>query len=554
MEEQDKTNAQLAQELRAAQERINELEAGDALLHDVLENAQTGIFTVNDAYRFTYVNKQFCEITGYTEDELIGHDFRFLLDEETKKLTLERYERRQRGEVLPSRYVMHVIHKNGDCRTLQMSAAAGQDAMGQVRTLGQVVDITQRLQAEAALRRSEERYRLMADNIQDGLTIVQGRQVVYLNDRVCEIFGYPREELKHLSGLDIAAPEEKARIQALMERQRARGEPLESLMFWVLRPDGTRRYVHNRYSTSYDDEGTLLRFVVTTDMTERKRAEEEREALMRQLHSEQQMARAVMDNLPESIFWKDKDLVYLGCNTSFVEDAGLESPEQIIGQTDFDMPWQDRADLYRKDDRQVLDSGQPKLNYEEPQTTPDGGTIWLRTSKVPLYDAEGEVYAILGVYADITAEKVTLAEHERLQQEVIDAQREALSELSTPVIPVMERILVLPLIGTIDSHRARDIMRTLLEGISAHRAKAIILDVTGVPVMDTGVVNHINKTIQAARLKGAQTIVTGISDAVAESIVDLGIDWGAVETLRDLQTGLRVALQRVGIELNQQHS
>jgi rsbT co-antagonist protein RsbR len=414
LEEQNKTKAQLVEELRAARELIAELTASEALLHDVLENAQAGIFTVDNAYHFTYVNEQLCEITGYAEEELIGQDFRFLLDEESRELTQERYQRRQRGEVLPSRYIVHIIRKDGERRTLEMSAAAGKDADGHLRTLGQVVDITQRLQAEAALRSSEERYRRMADNIQDGLTIIEGRDVVYLNDRVCEIFGHPRDELKHLSGLDIAAPEEKARIQALIEEAKAHGEPLESLMFWIMRPDGTRRYIHNRYSTTYDDEGVLLRFVVTTDMTERKRAEMERE---------------------------------------------------------------------------------------------------------------------------------------QLQQEVIEAQREALKELSTPVIPVMERILVMPLVGSIDTMRARDIMRTLLEGISAHRAKFVILDVTGVPVMDTGVVNHINKTIQAARLKGAQTIVTGISDAVAEAVVDLGIDWGAVETLADLRTGLRIALNRMGIEL-----
>ncbi len=140
-----------------------------------------------------------------------------------------------------------------------------------------------------------------------------------------------------------------------------------------------------------------------------------------------------------------------------------------------------------------------------------------------------------------------LQEQAALQQEVIDAQREALKELSTPVIPVMDRVLVMPLVGNIDSMRAKEIMRTLLQGISVHRAKYVILDVTGVPVMDTGIVNHLNKTIQAARLKGARVIVTGISDVVAESIVDLGIDWGDVETLRDLQTGLRFALDRMGI-------
>jgi rsbT co-antagonist protein RsbR len=105
------------------------------------------------------------------------------------------------------------------------------------------------------------------------------------------------------------------------------------------------------------------------------------------------------------------------------------------------------------------------------------------------------------------------------------------------------------MVGSVDSMRARDITRSLLSGISQHRAKIVILDVTGVTLMDTGIVNHLNKTIQAARLKGAQTIVSGISDSVAESIVDLGIDWSAITTVSDLQTGLVVALASLGVEL-----
>jgi DNA-binding LacI/PurR family transcriptional regulator/anti-anti-sigma regulatory factor len=141
------------------------------------------------------------------------------------------------------------------------------------------------------------------------------------------------------------------------------------------------------------------------------------------------------------------------------------------------------------------------------------------------------------------------AESLRLQQEVIEAQKQALRELSTPVIPIMERIIVMPLIGSIDTLRARDITRALLAGISEHQARVVILDITGVPIVDSGVAAHLNKTIQAARLKGARAIVTGISDAVAETVVDLGIDWRGIKTLSDLQTGLNVALNSLGIRL-----
>jgi anti-anti-sigma regulatory factor len=146
-----------------------------------------------------------------------------------------------------------------------------------------------------------------------------------------------------------------------------------------------------------------------------------------------------------------------------------------------------------------------------------------------------------------------VAESERLQQEIIEAQRQVLLELSTPVIPVVDTpqggIIVMPLVGSVDSMRARDIMRKLLAGIREHEAEVVILDVTGVPVLDSAVADHLNKTIQAARLKGARAIVTGISEAVAETVVDLGIDWDRVETLPDLQTGLTVALGRLGFKL-----
>ncbi|MBN1979685.1 MAG: substrate-binding domain-containing protein [Anaerolineae bacterium] len=138
------------------------------------------------------------------------------------------------------------------------------------------------------------------------------------------------------------------------------------------------------------------------------------------------------------------------------------------------------------------------------------------------------------------------AESLRLQQEVIEAQQRAIRELSTPIIPVLEGVIVMPLIGSIDTLRARDVTRSLLRGIREHRARVVILDITGVPIVDSGVAAYLNKTIQAARLRGARTIVTGVSDAVAETVVDLGIDWSDVETLRDLQTGLRAALSGQG--------
>lgn len=115
----------------------------------------------------------------------------------------------------------------------------------------------------------------------------------------------------------------------------------------------------------------------------------------------------IVDTLPIRVFWKDKDSHYLGCNPSFARDAGKSSPEELIGRDDYAMGWAEQADLYVADDQNVMATGESRIGYEEPQTTPDGTKIWLRTSKVPIRDPFGEVSGILGMYEDITSRKAT---------------------------------------------------------------------------------------------------------------------------------------------------
>ncbi len=114
---------------------------------------------------------------------------------------------------------------------------------------------------------------------------------------------------------------------------------------------------------------------------------------------------SIVEGLPIRAFWKDRDSRYLGCNTLFAIDAGFTRRDELIGKTDFDMGWKDLAEIYRADDLRVMESEVPKLAYEEPQTSPEGKIIWVRTSKVPLRDAEQNVIGILGVFEDITAHK-----------------------------------------------------------------------------------------------------------------------------------------------------
>ena len=139
-------------------------------------------------------------------------------------------------------------------------------------------------------------------------------------------------------------------------------------------------------------------FWVARDITERKISEEA-------LAASRQMLRQVLDTIPSRVFWKDHNLNFIGSNRAFALDAGLNTPEELVGKNDFDMTWAEQAILYQNDDRAVMESQQPRLNFEEPHTTSDGRVTWVRTSKVPLLNTRGQVDGILGIYDDVTAEK-----------------------------------------------------------------------------------------------------------------------------------------------------
>lgn len=138
--------------------------------------------------------------------------------------------------------------------------------------------------------------------------------------------------------------------------------------------------------------------VVLYDVTDKTNATESIADSHTILHS-------VLETIPLRVFWKDRDLRYLGCNTLFAKDAGASTPADIIGKLDSELSWHEQTELYQDDDRNVMTSGEAKLGYEEPQTTPDGETIHLRTSKLPLQNFEGKVLGILGIYDDITHQK-----------------------------------------------------------------------------------------------------------------------------------------------------
>jgi len=135
------------------------------------------------------------------------------------------------------------------------------------------------------------------------------------------------------------------------------------------------------------------------------------------------------------------------------------------------------------------------------------------------------------------------------RERTIREQQEAIRELSTPVLQVRERLLILPIIGVIDPQRARQLTEQLLRGIRTNRARVVVIDITGVAAMDSNVANHLVLTVEASRLLGATVIVTGLSPEIAQTLVNIGVDLTKMNTVGDLQGGIEQAERLLGYKV-----
>ena len=260
-------------------------------------------------------------------------------------------------------------------------------------------DITYRKKTEEQLRESEERFRRILSRTFDAIVVHQDGNIVVANEAAARLMG--AASVADLVGrpiLDLVHPDYRSIVS---KRVRDMTENLDGTVPLIeekfIRFDG-KLIIAQVMATTTVHNGKKAIMVVLRDVTPQKEADEE-------IFQSRQMLQLVMDSIPERVFWKDRNSVYLGCNLPLAIDAGYDRPGDLIGKDDFATASRDMAERYRADDRMVMEKGQPKLNYEEPQTKPDGSLAWLSTSKIPLRDKDGEVIGVLGTYEDITERK-----------------------------------------------------------------------------------------------------------------------------------------------------
>ncbi len=277
-----------------------------------------------------------------------------------------------------------------------------------------------KLRVVRAMRRSDERFRELFDAHPVPMWIYDRETLSFLavNAAAVEHYGYSEGEFLGMTIRDLSWPDEIARLESHLARANAapRRGRVSAGVWRHRRRDGTQSSadITNHALTFMGRPAT---FVLADDVTEQIKAEAEAQR-------SNQMLETVIDNIPQRIFWKDRDSRYLGCNMAFARDAGLAYTEQVIGKTDEDLPWAALADSMRRADEEVIATGVPKMNHEF-EVLIDGVHRAGVTSKLPLTNGDGTVIGVLGSYTDVTDRKRSdLAL--RLQSRALDASVNAI--------------------------------------------------------------------------------------------------------------------------------
>ncbi len=374
-----------------------------------LEGAGDGVWDWSPMSDEAMFSKRYKEMLGYAEAEFpdTGEIWMAHLHPEDKERVLASLREHLTGNSPLYACEFRMRCKDGSYKhILARGKVVSFDAKGQaLRMTGTHTDITKRKLAEEKMLASEAKFRAIIESSPVALALNDSNgNITYLNPTFLTTVGYTLEEIPTLADWWPRAypdPEYRQRVANDWQRhltEAARlNEPFAPMRVNICCKDGkVRTFMVN--ATSFEAGISRMHLVIMYDITAQAQAQAE-------LQDTNALLTAVINTSPLRIFWKNRDLQYLGCNLAFVADAGKKSPEDIIGRDDYQMPWREQAELYRGDDRQVMESGIARLSYDEPQSTPDGRQIWLRTSKAPLCNADGEVIGLLGIYEDFTEYK-----------------------------------------------------------------------------------------------------------------------------------------------------
>lgn len=248
---------------------------------------------------------------------------------------------------------------------------------------------------------------------------------------------------------------------------------------------------------------------------------------------------SAIDVVPDILFVKSADgQRYVLGNKAAAQGVGMTT-ETLIGKCNDDFFPPEVAARLNQEDRRIA-TGRERVFSEERFPIEGQGVRTFHTTKVPVLDRDDTPLYLVGLVQDVTHQEAVARELEKVRDGLIQTIR----EMSTPVLPIHEGVLVVPLIGRMDSERGRQLTEALLDGIQRHQAEIVIIDITGVRTVDTAVASHLIQMTRAASLLGTQCVLVGIAPPIAQILVQLGVDFSALTTRRDLRDGVAYAIER----------
>jgi len=390
---------QMERSLRESEEKYREL----------FEDAIEGIVQSLPDGRILRANRSYARIFGYdTAEEMI------LALPDVSKVYTNPEDRVRLIRLLDNSNRVEGFEAEGICKdgtliwcSINVNAIRGPNNEI-LRLDSRLMNITERKLAEFALQQKTEELDRFFNLSLDLLCIADTDGFFRrLNKAWEDTLGFTIDELIGKSYVDLVYPDDvKSTLAAMSELSNQK--PVINFVNRYRCKDGTYKWIEWRSVPV----GNLI-YGAARDITEHKLSEEN-------LFESRRMLQLVLDNIPQRVFWKDVNLNFLGCNRWMAMDAGINSTTEIVGKSDFDLNWKDRATLYRSDDQWVMDNDSPKLNFEEPLSQPDGSQNWVHTNKIPLHDRDGKVIGILGTYEDITNRKKDEAQVKLTNEKLIE--------------------------------------------------------------------------------------------------------------------------------------
>ncbi len=531
--------AALQQEIVRLRERVAELEHDNALLRQsvathqqgeerlrsILESMTDNVLVWDGNYDYLYANQAAIDHVGTTRDQVIGKNIRDGLGHipEFMQLWMQRID-----HVLATNEPLYSedVSVLGDRTVYSESMLTPMGGSDERPTAVALVyrDITERKQQEHDLR-------LIFDNVNDGIIIHaldDTGTILDVNAQMMAMYQVDRATALALKVSDFSSPSNNMDAIGQMLQRTMDGE--RPVFGWKARRPGD--------GSEFDAEITLRRvhfqqkpciLATARDITERKRQEEEL-----------RLFKAMADTAPDGFGIADTTGVITYANAAYQTMSGYGAALVGLNFADHFSAARRSEALTAISETSTQGAWRGVLYFQHP----DGSEIPVETTGFAISDTNGTITALIGLFRDITEQQLIEQERSTFQQQIIDAQRDALRELSTPLIPLSDSVVIMPLIGTVDSQRAQQVMETLLDGVARHQADLVILDITGVSVVDTQVAQAFMQVAQAVQLLGAQVMLTGIQPQIAQTLVHLGVDLSGIQTQGSLQAGIAAALTR----------